>query len=119
MFTTSARQGGTDTAKVAGPGARLPVENTSPTRVCGLRRARSGGWEEPGTDLTVPTGSAKLGELPRKDFTERSVAPDGARPLLENSTACQKSMPTNPVGWVGTATIVVGRHQTGSNFLWY
>ena len=120
MFTTSARQGGTDTESVAGPGATTTqLKSQAPQGFAAFGASTPVGWEEPDPDLTGSYGSAKLGELPRMALTEKSVRVDGARPLLENSTACQKSMPTNPVRWVGTATIVVGRHRTGSNFLWY
>ena len=45
-------------------------------------------------DLTPEMRPSKFGELPRKR-TEKSRS--GARPLLENSTACRKSMPNNLV----------------------
>ncbi len=77
---------------------RLPASSSGPrgfrTVACPLRRM--GTWRDP-HDLTVRRRSAKLGELPRMALTEKSVRVHGARPLLENSTACQQSMPNNPV----------------------
>ncbi len=98
MFTSSARQGGTDTESVAGPGADSQPRSSDPTGF-GRRGASTSvdGYRRDPHDLTVRRRSAKLGELPRMTHTEKSVRDDGARPLLENSTACQQSMPNNPV----------------------
>ena len=51
-----------------------------------------------GADLTARAGSAKLERVAPRT-AEGLVS--GARPLLENSTACRKSMPNNPVPGVG------------------
>ena len=75
---------------VAGPGETFPAQSNRPSQaritqcVCLGRRGRNGH-----TDLTTSTRSAKLDELPRMTPAEKSVQVDGARPLLENSTACQ------------------------------
>ena len=54
-----------------------------------------------GRDLTATRAGSKLEGLPRRVAERRLV---GVRPLLENSTACQKSMPIFILvrgGWLG------------------
>ena len=61
-----------------------------------------------GVGLTQEPETAKLERLPR----EPAGRPDiGVRPLLENSTACQKSMPKNPVPGVGGRPSGLCAHQ--------
>ncbi len=54
------------------------------------KRARSTASSRKRKDLTPKSDASNLEGLPRRQ-TEKSV--NGARPNLENSTACQKSMP--------------------------
>ena len=48
-------------------------------------------WSTDQADLTGPAGRSKFGWLPRFDAGR---CRGGVRPILENSTACQKSMPS-------------------------
>ena len=74
VFTTSARQGGTDTESVAGPGATTTqLKSQAPQGFAAFGASTPVGWEEPDPDLTGSYGSAKLGELPRMALTEKSV----------------------------------------------
>src|SRR5262249_29173994 len=83
------------TPLVAGPGTD-PVQHSDGRRH-GREGRRSGARGGGPIDLTGPTPTAKLVGLPRRSAGRPAV---GARPLLENSTACQKSMPNTPSpGW--------------------
>ena len=97
MFSTSARQGGTDTtavttAKKAGPAGWNP-RRTARTlhRVRGQERGIS--RPDPAAEKRIwekETESVRLKGCPGRRPTRSAK---GARPILENSTACQKSMP--------------------------
>lgn len=117
MFSTSARQGGTDTtavttAKKAGPGAEPHMQySSSPARFGGPHSKSVGAFHHgfPAAERIWETKpeSIRLRGCPG-GFAEKRA--DGVRPILENSTACQKSMPiTSSLGcrlhglwlWVG------------------
>ncbi len=121
LFSTSAREGGTD-AKRPGcpraPGSKQAGPQVGTHRPFWGQPARLVWWVtreepsviEPGTVRTAPdltpkcgrgyvrpvafweTGRAQTVQAPAMQLGNERVA--GARPILENSTACQKSMPS-------------------------
>ena len=96
MFTTPRREERTKSPKSgAADGLGRPHHNGR--RSGSLLTARTSVHWEIGSrtpDLTPRKRPGKLGELPRK---RTGKSRSGARPLLENSTACRKSMPNNLV----------------------
>jgi hypothetical protein len=103
-------QGWTKRIWVGGPGGlRLNGCLLGPTGCESCLTARSAIW--PGG-----AGGVDWSGCPRA----RRKSCDGARPTLENSTACQKSMPINLVGVVDAAHAFVGVGCVcwTANFLW-
>ncbi len=115
MFSTSARQGGTDTESGGRSRGRTPstellglmADHRDAPAPAGRIRQTHSTTRNAVPDLTRCPRSDKLGELPRRPSTERSVGVSvRARSLRTQQRVNNRCQQPRPAG--GTATTVVG-----------